>query len=245
MVESITIKKSDLWKFATIILAIAVVVLIVVMSTGGNSSGNGNAINDGGATGGAVDLSAFTGNADLYPSLGPSDAKVTVIEFSDFQCPYCGMASGLPSWIDQYASQYADLVDSAGKVQQMAEDGQIRFIYVPMSFLGQESLDASEAAYCANEQDMFWKMHDALFTAQSLQENAGTFSVANLKTIAAGINGLDTSQFNDCLDGGKYSSAVQVAAGEASKAASGTPTFYVNGQKVSASWNALSAAIGA
>ncbi len=241
--KTITLKKSDLWKYSTFILIAVVVVLGIVMFNG-NSSGNA-VVNNGnsGSTGGAVDLSVFLNNPDLYPSLGPENADNVIIEFSDFQCPYCGMASGLPSWIGQYASQYPDLVDSAGKIQDLAANGEVRFVYVPMSFLGQESVDAAEAAYCANEQGLFWKMHDALFTAQSLSENGGTFSVANLKTIAASIDGLNTAEFNDCLDNGKYSSTVQTVSRQASTAASGTPTFYVNGEKMSASWSAISAAI--
>mgnify|MGYP001613226282 FL=1 len=155
------------------------------------------------------------------------------------------MASGLPSWTEQYQSQYGDLIGSAGKIQQMAEDGKLRFVYVSMSFLGQESVYAAEAGLCANEQGKFWEMHDAIFTAHNSKENNGQFSKDNLKKLAQSISGLDSKKLNDCLDNNKYLSTVQKISSEASTAASGTPTFYINGQQVSASWTQLSAALNA
>jgi len=150
----------------------------------------------------------------------------------------------LPSWTDQYASQYGDLINSAGKIEQMADQGQLRFVYVPMSFLGQESVYAAEAGYCANEQGKFWEMHDAIFKASDgPSENTGKYAKDKLETLAQGITGLDQSSFKDCLENDKYLSAVQAAASQASTAASGTPTFYVNGKQVSASSSSIQSAL--
>lgn len=248
----ITVKKHTMWQLGTFLFA---ALFVVSLFTGGFgiSKGNmtGNAVADntaGGNNGGnnaaaAADVSAFLKDDSLYPSIGPKNAKNVVIEFSDFQCPYCAMAAGLASWTNQYATQYADLVNSAGKIEQMAKDGKLRFVYVSMSFLGQESVDAAKAGFCANQQGKFWEMHDAIFTANTGKENAGAFTKANLKIIAQSITGLDKTKFNDCLDNDKTLATVQTVASEASNAASGTPTFYVNGKQVSASWQALSAAI--
>ncbi|MEK6840661.1 MAG: thioredoxin domain-containing protein [Nanoarchaeota archaeon] len=238
---TITIKKDSLWKYSTFILLAALVIggFFFFRGSGGGNGGT----TDGGSTG-QVDLSPFLQNAQFYPSLGPEDASNVVIEFSDFQCPYCAMASGLPSWTSQYSDQYPDLIGSAGKIQDMAKNGDLRFIYVSMSFLGQESVYASEAGLCANEQGKFWEMHDKIFgSSDAPSENTGKYSVVNLEKLAAGISGLDKTKFNDCLDSGKYESAVQSIAAQASKAASGTPTFYVNGKKVSGSWAQISAAL--
>lgn len=240
MEESITIRKQDLWKYSTFILA---AILIVGAFVFFNKGSTGNTVNAAGGTATAADLSVFIKNSDLYPSLGPVNAKNVVIEFSDFQCPYCALASGLPSWSADYMTQYSDLIGSAQKIQEKAANGEIRFIYVPMSFLGQESVYTAQAGLCANEQGKFWEMHDAIFTAHDSKENNGKYSKENLKKLAMTISGLDQNKFGDCLDKDKTLSAVREVSSEASKVTSGTPTFYVNGVQVSASWRQLSAAI--
>lgn len=231
--DEITISKKNLWMYSTFILVAIVVVAGVLLLSGKGSTGG--TITDN------VDLTVFTSNPSLYPSIGPENAKNVVIEFSDFQCPYCALASGLPSWTSEYGSQYNDLVGVGQKVQQMAEDGKIRFIYVPMSFLGDESVYAAEAALCANEQGKFWEMHDAIFASHDSKENDGQFSKANLKKLAAGIEGIDTGKFNSCLDSDKTLSDVQTITIQAKTAAEGTPTFYVNGKKMGPSWSQISA----
>lgn len=238
--DTIKVSKSTLWKVSTFVLVIALVVVLIVMS-GGNGKTAGNNVAPTKAD--EVSLDVFVNNPDLFPSLGPDNADNVVIEFSDFQCPYCALASGLPEFAQQYATQYADLIDSAGKIQEMAANGELKFIYVPMSFLGQESVYAAQAGLCANEQGKFFEMHDLIFAAHDGKENNGKYSKANLEAMAKKIDGLDTTKFNDCLENDKTLTDVQKAAATASQAASGTPTFYVNGVKTSASWNALSAAL--
>jgi protein-disulfide isomerase len=210
--------------------------LDLVNGTSSASTGTGNVA--------PADVSAFTEDPALYPSLGPDNAQNVVIEFSDFQCPFCALASGLPSWVSQYQSQYSDLIGAAQKIENLAKQGKVKFIYVSMSFLGQESVYAAEAGLCANEQGKFWEMHDALFTAQTEGENTGKFNKDKLEIIASGISGLNQAQFKTCLEGDKYLSDVQIISSEAGSIASGTPTFYVNGQQVSASWTALQSALG-
>jgi protein-disulfide isomerase len=240
--DTITIKKDKLWKYSTFFLLAFLIVGAIIFFTGNNSSGNAN------ETGNVVDTAAVSldifMDSSLYPSLGPEDAEKVVVEFSDFQCPYCALASGLPSWATEYGSQYKDLIGSAGKVQNLAAEGKVRFIYVSMSFLGQESVYAAQATYCAKNQEKFWEMHDAIFKASTgPEENDGRYSKENLKVIAKTISGLDTTKFNECLDNDETLYDVQRVASQASQVASGTPTFYVNGKQVSASWNALSAAL--
>ncbi len=240
--ETVTIKKDMLWKGGVVVLAILFVISLFTGGFGFIKNNNGNNSN-GGTIPSAVDLSAFM-DKSLYPSIGPDKAKITVIEFSDFQCPFCAMASGLPSWVNDYASKYGDLIGSAGKVQKLAEDGKLRFIYVPMAFLGDESVYATQAALCAHEQGKFWEMHDKIFFAHDGEENNGKYSKVKLKILAEGINGLNINLFSDCLDKDRTLSDVGVIANTAQTAATGTPTFYVNGKKMSGSWKGLSAAIG-
>jgi protein-disulfide isomerase len=145
---------------------------------------------------------------------GNSSAPVTIIEFADFQCPYCGrFAAGAWPQLDETYIQ----------------NGTVRFGYQHFAFLGPESQWAAEASECASEQDAFWAYHDLLFERQS-GENRGAFSQDNLKQFAAEA-GLDTKSFNACLDSGKYTSVVQAeTAGAQSLGVNGTPAFLVNGR---------------
>ncbi len=238
MTESITISKNTLWKVATVVLAI-VVIWLLFFKGGSSNNSNDNVNAD---TGKPVDTSALE-DSTLFPSIGPENAKHTVIEFSDFQCPYCGIASGLPGWADQYKTQYADLYGVSGNVKQAAEDGDVRFIYVSMSFLGPESVYAAQAGLCANKQGKFFEMHDAIFKAQTSEENNGKYNKDKLKILAKGIAGLDTTDFNSCLDNDETLSDVQEVSSIAKQFASGTPTFYVDGVKTPASWSQISALI--
>ena len=97
-----------------------------------------------------------------------------------------------------------------------------------MAFLGEESAWAAEASECAADQDAFWEYHDKLFDSQS-GENQGAFTKENLKTFAADLK-LDTAQFNECLDSGKYTQAVQEQTSAAQQlGVRSTPAFVING----------------
>lgn len=112
------------------------------------------------------------------------------------------------------------------------ENGQVRFAFRHLAFLGNESRWAAEATECANEQDQFWAYYDKLFAEQGPQSNQGAYSLENLKTFAADI-GLETDQFNQCLDDGKYRNKVQQESDEAqSLGVNSTPTVFVNGQLI-------------
>lgn len=147
------------------------------------------------------------------PVMGNKDAKVKVIEFADFQCPFCEQwfKNVEPSIINDYV-----------------KTGKIAFYWRDYAFLGQESNDAANAARCANEQGKFWDFHDYLYNHQG-QENSGTFSKDNLKKFAADM-GLNTDQFNSCIDSDKFSKDVQTDLSDGQKAGvNGTPTVFVNG----------------
>ena len=147
---------------------------------------------------------------------GDSNAPVTIIEFADFQCPYCG----------RFFAETKPQID-----EQYMQSGKVRFAYFNFAFLGPESNWAAEAAECAADQNKFWEYHDKLYDSQS-GENQGAFNKDNLKKFAEDM-GLDTSAFNECLDSGKYT---QLIRDESSMASSigvrSTPTFLINGQAV-------------
>lgn len=147
---------------------------------------------------------------------GDPDAPVTIIEFADFQCPFCG----------RFFAQTEPQIN-----EQYIQSGKVRLGYFHFAFLGPESNWAAEAAECAADQDKFWEYHDKLYSSQS-GENQGAFNKDNLKKFAEEL-GLDTSAFNECLDSGKYA---QLIRDESSMASSigvrSTPTFLINGKAV-------------
>lgn len=146
--------------------------------------------------------------------IGDPNAPVTIIEFSDFQCPFCGRhATGTGRQIDE----------------EFIKNGIVRFGYQHFAFLGTESQWAGEASECAADQDAFWEYHDKLFDNQS-GENQGAFNKDNLKRFAVEL-GLDSKAFDGCLDSGKYTTVVQKESQAAqSLGVSSTPTFLINGK---------------
>ncbi len=153
---------------------------------------------------------------DDDPVEGDPNAPVTIIEFSDFQCPYCGR------FFNQTLPQIREEYINTGKVKLVYRD-------YPLNF-HQYAQKAAEAGECAHEQGMFWEMHDVLFEKQNEWENVGE---DKFKEYASEL-GLDTTQFNDCLDSGKYKDEVQADFSEGSAAGvRGTPAFFINGQLLS------------
>ena len=150
-------------------------------------------------------------------SLGDPNAPVKVEEFGDYQCPAC-------------ASFFVNLEPQI--VKDYINTGKIYFSFTPFSFVGQESIDASQAAYCARDQGKFWEYHDTLYNNQR-GENQGNFSIAHLEQFAKNLN-LNMDQFKTCLEGKKYSDQVQSDYNYGvGKNINSTPSFIVDGQLVS------------
>lgn len=152
-------------------------------------------------------------SADDDPFLGDENAPITIIEFSDFQCPYCGKfdEDTLPELKEKYI-----------------DTGKIKFIYrdYPLEF-HQYAQKAAEASECAHEQDKYWEYHDILF------KNQNDLTVDDLKKYAADLK-LDTNKFNECLDSSKYKEEVEKDFNDGqSYGVSGTPAFFVNGILIS------------
>ena len=165
--------------------------------------------------GGAVNVSA-----DDDAVLGNPDASVTIIEFSDFQCPFC-------------RKFYKETLPQIKKDYILT--GKVKFVYrdFPLVQIHPGATPAAEGAECAKEQGKFWEMHDAIFDEQEKQ-GSGTiqFTADDVKKWAAKI-GLNTSKFNQCLDSGKYKQEVEKDIADGSAAGvSGTPAVFVNGRLV-------------
>jgi len=144
------------------------------------------------------------------PSKGPESAPVTIVAFSDFECPYCYRVNAT---LDQILQTYE------GKVRLVFRD-------FPLNF-HPNAQKAAEAGHCAHEQGKFWEMHDKMFA------NQRQLDVASLKGYAKEI-GLDEKAFAECLDNGKKAAVVQenLFAGQ-QLGVRGTPAFFVNGRMVS------------
>lgn len=167
--------------------------------------------------------------ADDDPYLGPDDAKVTVVEFSDYECPYCGASAGThQGLIDRFLSQDPTWEPAVPGLRKLAEDGIIKYVFrdFPLTSIHKDAQKAAEAGECADDQGKFWEYHDRLFESAKLD-------VASLKQHAADL-GLDTASFDLCLDSGKYTAEVTKDLQDGSSAGvRGTPAYFVNGQLVS------------
>ena len=144
------------------------------------------------------------------PVRGPANAPVEVVEFSDFQCPYCQRAA--PT-VAQVLSTYGDRIHLVYRHYPLPNHPNAR--------------PAAEAAACAGEQDKFWPYYDKLFANQS------RLNTADLKQHAADL-AVDTAKFNNCVDSHKYKSIVEadIQAGQ-DVGVDGTPAFFINGRMLS------------
>jgi protein-disulfide isomerase len=184
-------------------------------------------------------------NADPNPrpqanmnAMGDPNAPVTILEYSDFQCPYCR---------NFWENTEAQIVENYVKT------GKVYFVYHSMdNFVSDninrsqgtnntESRDAAHAAYCAGDENKYWEYHDMLFTNWN-GENQGAFSRKRLDAFAEAL-GLDTAAFKACMDSDKYMAQVKQDAADGEKditsspeydsaSGYGTPAFIINGKLI-------------
>lgn len=149
--------------------------------------------------------------------MGDPNAPVKIVEFADFQCPYC-----LRYWTETEPEI----------IQNYIATGKVYYEYHSVGgFIGPESADAANAAYCAADQNKFWDYHDVLF-ANWTGENAGDFTPDRLRQYAAAIH-LNLDQFNTCISSGTHADEVNQDVSDAKAAGvQGTPAFIINGKLV-------------
>ena len=202
------------WKITTVAL-IVILAVVAFRGNSGNGTTGGTAFPTGAAVGdnptpSAIDIEALLDDDAVR---GDKDAPVTIVEWSDFECPFCArfFEQALPSIEEEYIK--------TGKVKLVYRD-------FPLSF-HTNAQKAAEAAECAGEQGKYWEMHDLLF-AQGVQGG-----VAGFKQYAKTL-GLNTAKFDTCLDSGAMAGEVQQdMADGAAVGIQGTPGFIVNGKLVS------------
>lgn len=229
--DTIQLSKSALWQIVSGVLGI---LLIISIFTSGFGFGS-----DSGLTGGAVVNNNQPGNdvptgpvdvsADDDPVLGEKNAPVEIIEFSDFQCPFCRKF-----WTDTFPQLKTDYIDT-GKVKVVYRD-------FPLASIHPMAQKSAEAAQCANDQGKFWEYHDKMYGEQNIIDSGniegpvkGTaqYTVNDLKKWAKDL-GLDSEEFDSCLDDGKYEDEVNKDFQDgASAGVQGTPSFFINGNQLS------------
>ncbi len=222
--DSITIRKDALWKYSTFVLIGVVILLLALFMLPGKGTTRNIDVNNPSPTAGPTP-SAVEVSADDDPVLGDKNAKVTIIEFSDYQCPFCRKF-----WQDTLPSIEKDYI-SNGKVKLVYRD-------FPLGF-HDGAIPYASAANCARDQggdEAYYKMHDKIFEEQNILDGGSVKStvpyggVDTLKQWAKDI-GYD---IDSCLDSNKYASEIQKDQSDGvASGVQGTPGFFVNGKPIS------------
>ena len=204
--ETITIKKNTLWKVGTFLFA-----ALFLLSLFGIFNGSGKVIKEiipsDNAPSASGSIKVEIENND--PVLGDKNAKVSIVEFSDFQCPFCERA---------FSGAVTDFKSSS-----YFSDGKVNLIFkqFPLTSIHPYAQKAAEASLCAQEQEKFWEYHDMLFANQQALDDA------SLKDYAQQLE-LDTAKFNNCLDNGEKEVEVKKETQQAvDSEGRGTPYFVI------------------
>ena len=220
--KTITIKKTDLWKYSTFVLIAVVIIGGFFIFTEDKSGTTGNVAQQPNQP--DTQPSIVKASIDDDPVLGNKNAQITIIEFSDYQCPFCRKF-----WTETLPSIQKEYIDA----------GKVKFVYrdFPLTSLHPMATPAAEAAECVREKEgdfAYFKMHDKIFQEQNILDggdaNSGpvkstvSFTNNDLKKWAKDL-GYDISS---CLDSGKFKSEVAKDGSDAVAAGfQGTPGFVI------------------
>jgi protein-disulfide isomerase len=206
--------------------------VFVALYKGGSGSGAGATAGTGGTAaaqqGGTAPTTATNTAVMALTSrdaiLGNTNAPVTMIEYGDYQCPFCG---------EEFFAQTEPQI-----IQNYVNTGKVRFVFRDFAFLGAESTAAANAAQCANDQGKMWPYHDALYTAKVADdekggsEDDGFFSTAELLKLGQQV-GLNMTTFTSCVNNQSDLSIVNQEKTDATtQGVNSTPTFYINGTQI-------------
>ena len=195
--------------FLSLAAVVAVVAVLIYMNRPGSTTGKAA----------YAPIARTTVNGKI---VGNPDAPVKIIEFADFQCPFC------KQWFDGTEPKL---------LEEFLNKGTVSLQFVSFAFIGDDSRRAAAAAECAADQNRFWDYHDLLFKRQG-SENTGVFSNANMKKFGAELkthfSDFDTTKFDKCVDSGEKLPNVDADTKQGKAAGvTSTPTFLVNGATVS------------
>jgi protein-disulfide isomerase len=228
----ITIKKQDLWKYSALLFAGLFLIVLIIFLVGENNSGSSGKVVDNNPIPSAPNQPTLvSASADDDPILGDGNAPVEIIEFSDYQCPFCR----------KFWTETLPLIK-----EQYIDTGKVKFVYrdFPLISIHPAAQPAAEAAECVGDiyggDEAYFKMHDKIFSEQNRLDGGdpiagpvrGTaqFTKEDLKRWAKEIG----YNIDNCLDSGKFRSEVQKDLSDATAAGGqGTPYFVINGKPLS------------
>ena len=216
--ETITLKKSSLWKISTFVLFILLIISIYTGGFGyGDDVGNIKVPNNVPTNEEQTQIDSVSLDDDAV--LGNKNAPVTIVEFSDYQCPFCRRS---------YTQVFPLLKEN------FINTGKVKFIFrdFPLSSIHPGAVIASQAAECADDEGKYWEMHDKMFDEQN-KLGTGTVPITldDLKKWANEL-GLDIIKFNSCLDTQKYLKEVEKDFTDgASYGVQGTPAYFIGNDK--------------
>lgn len=211
--DTITFKRTHLYS-ALVVLAFAAGILTGYVAWGRSPSQSPPIANNQPPAQGPIvatqppQFTRYDVPADGFPGIGPEDAPIVIVEFSDFQCPFCKRF--FDETYQQLMTSYPD---------------KIRFVFrhLPLTSIHPEAFPSAEASMCANEQNAFWEYHDKIF------ENQDKLGGELYTKIANDLN-LEAPKFEDCLSTGKYKDLIQQDMDFAlNLGVQSTPTFFING----------------
>ncbi len=190
-----------------VVIGVIVVAIIAGLAASYSSSPSETVNLDMGRTHGTISTSMGS------PILGNTSAPLTIVEFGDYQCEQCY------AWFHE---------TKPAIVRDYIDTGKANLVFVDLAFLGRDSIPASMATYCAEDQGMYWEYHDLLYNSQESVDN-GWANSERLKAFAFSLD-LDMELFESCLDSEKYSKRVQYNIRQAREnGVRGTPGFFIVG----------------
>ncbi len=190
-----------------VIIGVIVVAIIAGIAASYSSSQSETVNLDMGRTHGTISTAMGS------PILGNPSAPITIVEFGDYQCERCY------AWFHETKPVI---------VRDYIDTGKANLVFVDLAFLGRDSIPASMATYCAEDQGMYWEYHDLLYNSQE-SVDSGWANSERLKAFAFSLD-LDMELFESCLDSGKYSKRVQYNIQQAREnGVRGTPGFFIVG----------------
>lgn len=236
--NNVVVERKDRFLPISILIAAVLIggsLIFVALYKGGSGAGGTAIVGGTGGTGAAAGQQGGTGTAPTTNTavmtltsrdavLGSANAPVTMIEYGDYQCPFCG---------EEFFAQTEPQI-----IQNYVNTGKVKFVFRDFAFLGAESTAAANAAQCANDQGKMWPYHDALYTAKVADdqkggsEDDGFFSTAELLKLGQQV-GLNMATFTSCVQNQSDLSIVNQEKTDATaQGVNSTPTFFINGTQI-------------